>query len=236
MDATVIAPHRQWTNDQCESGSSSEEPLMKEVNSEDDLEGNNSNNDPSSSGTYWLFFNLFSAWRNSSMWLLLSVIVVASLLVFSVAAVLSYQTQPKSSAVWPDCGSTPDEARSRGCSFDMLSHAWQTAECYDHEIMQEYQQAGSWEYYLDREATYPVDVEVVRQGGTDVWVREYQHYVHCTYMWRQMHRAFTVLHHIDSHLNNYNHTKHCQHVFITPREGDLLEVLARVIYPSCYAV
>jgi hypothetical protein len=47
--------------------------------------------------------------------------------------------------IWKDYGETPEEARSRGCSFDMLSHAWQTKECYDEEISESYRQAGAWE-------------------------------------------------------------------------------------------
>jgi hypothetical protein len=137
---------------------------------------------------------------------------------------------------WTNCGSSPTEARRRGCSFDMLSHAWLPKECYDEEISTAYRQAGSWEYYLDQHGKYPISEAEVSEGETDVWLRERQHYVHCTYMWRQMHRAFTVLGHIDSHLNNPNHTRHCQNIFLEKRDGELLEVLARVIYPDCHPV
>ena len=168
--------------------------------------------------------------RRFYAWLML---LLTSILVLGLAPTFRSWNREK---VWTDCGGTPEGARSRGCSFDMLSHAWQTKECYDKEISETFRQAGAWEYYLDQDAKFPVSEATVMRGETDVWMREYPHYVHCTYMWRQMHRAFTVLHHIDSHLNSYNHTLHCQGVFLENRDGDLLEVMAKVIYPSCYRV
>ena len=167
---------------------------------------------------YWLWTVLF---------LLLLVAIVG------IAVVLIRRARGET---WTDCGETPDEARSRGCSFDMLSHAWQTKECYDGEISSAYRKAGRWQYYLDRYGKYPIAEHIVARGDTDVWLKEHQHYIHCIYMWRQMHRAFTVLHHIDSHLDNYNHTMHCGKIFSENRDGDLLEVLGRVIYPSCRSV
>jgi hypothetical protein len=174
---------------------------------------------------------------NRRLWPWMVWIAVAALFVLSLSAAGIFITKNHSqSTVWTDCGGTPEEARRRGCSFDMLSHAWVPRECYDQQISDSYSQAGKWEYYLDRAGKYAVPVGEVARGETDVWLREHQHYVHCTYMWRQMHRAFTVLHYIDSHLNNYNHTKHCQKLFLEKRDGALLEVLARVIYPECHPV
>ena len=173
--------------------------------------------------------------KSSSTWKRVA-LLVAGIVIISLIVVLTSVFAFRRETVWTNCGNSPSEARTRGCSFDILSHAWQTKECYDHETSEAFRQAGDWEYYLDRDAKYLLSEAMVMEGETDVWTRQSMHYVHCTYMWRQMHRAFTVLNHIDTHLNNWNHTLHCQQVFINPHDGELLEVLARVIYPSCHPV
>jgi hypothetical protein len=170
------------------------------------------------------------------VWPSILVLLILSLLLGVGDLLISNSTSDSGQQVWTNCGNSPAEARHRGCSFDMLSHAWLPKECYDDEISTAYRRAGSWEYYLDQHGKYPISEVEVAEGETDVWLREGQHYVHCTFMWRQMHRAFTVLHYIDDHLNNPHHTTHCQKIFLEKRSGDLLEVLARVIYPNCHPV
>ena len=69
-----------------------------------------------------------------------------------------------------------------------------------------------------------------------MWVKWHYHMVHCTFMWRQMHRAYERGY-IDSHLGNYNHTLHCQKmILMDPAEGEAKKVKARLIYPGCLNV
>ena len=39
---------------------------------------------------------------------------------------------------WQDCGSNADEARHRGCVFDVILVAWLPADCFDSELMETY--------------------------------------------------------------------------------------------------
>ena len=113
-------------------------------------------------------------------------------ILFSVYAILIYrpdQTDP----IWIDCGGSPEEARSRGCKFDLLSFAWQTSECYDHELLEEFLAYEEWQFFKGKGGNETVPLEVARRGEQTLYATETYHFVHCTFMWMQMHRAFTVL-------------------------------------------
>ncbi|KAJ9606025.1 hypothetical protein H2200_009874 [Cladophialophora chaetospira] len=140
---------------------------------------------------------------------------------------------------WQSCGSTPTEAVARGCSFDTLSFAWQTPECYDAELMAEWEstvRSNGWQYYADKAGKRPVPYETAFRGTYNLWVEWDLHIMHCTYMWRQMHRAFALTGFIDSHLSSYNHTLHCQKVLIEEHKGWLADTAARLRYPRCERV
>lgn len=139
---------------------------------------------------------------------------------------------------WSSCGDNPDTARSRGCSFDLLSFAWQTPECYDSDLMAEFADwEGEWSFYADDKFTQPISQQIAIRGDrTPLFVKVDYHMVHCTFMWRQMHRAYENGW-IDAHLANYNHTLHCQMMLLMdPVEAAKKAVMARVIYPECLKV
>jgi hypothetical protein len=136
--------------------------------------------------------------------------------------------------VWRDCGGSPDEARSRGCKFDLLSFAWQTSECYDHDLHEQFLAYEEWQFFTAKLGNETVPLEVARMGDRTLYATETYHFVHCTFMWMQMHRAYTILGYIDSHLDAYNHTLHCQGVLFKrgspPSQVTTVGVLK---YPSC---
>jgi hypothetical protein len=152
----------------------------------------------------------------------------------------SHPAHYDSQSQYIDCGNTPTEALRRACIFDPISFAWQTPECYDGEIASAFRSWDRWEYFADIKGREPVSEEVALRGEQDLFVRDQFHVTHCTFMWRQMHRAFTVLKHIDSHLNNYNHTLHCQRVLLeaaSPRfHSQAIRTAAQIIYPRCIPV
>ncbi|KAI1325218.1 hypothetical protein F5Y16DRAFT_401680 [Xylariaceae sp. FL0255] len=141
----------------------------------------------------------------------------------------------QSSAKWPSCGDSVETAKERGCSFDLISFAWQTPECYDAELVADFASwEGNWTFYADDQFTIPVGQELAIQGETTpLFVSWDYHIVHCTFMWRQMHRAYERGW-IDTHLGNYNHTLHCQHMMLMTAEASAKKVTAaRIIYPEC---
>ncbi|KAK4233309.1 hypothetical protein C8A03DRAFT_48111 [Achaetomium macrosporum] len=141
---------------------------------------------------------------------------------------------------WTTCGSSPAEAESRGCRFDILSFAWQTPECYDDELMQEfihYDTNNTWQFYAHpNNRTVVVDLATALRGhNRTLYVDWKYHVTHCTFTWRQMHRAYALRGYIDSHLDSYRHTLHCQWVLLengkTPMET--VNVVAELKYPEC---
>jgi len=122
------------------------------------------------------------------------------------------------------CGRTPTQARDRGCSFDLISFAWQTPECYDSDLISEFAAWDAWNFYTEPHGNVTMPQQDVLRGEQSLWVSWRYHDVHCTFMWRQMHRA-------------YNHTLHCQKMLLT--EGISPEAVftrAAVIYPPCERV
>lgn len=142
---------------------------------------------------------------------------------------------------YQDCGASPSEARRRCCSFDILSFAWQTPECYDHantEAFRTHKGNESWAFFTDLNSAAPQRTEVeVLTGEVLAFVTAEYHLTHCTYMWRQLHRAYTLKGYIDEHLDNWKHTLHCQKVLLgaTAEEKGMQTVntVGRIIYPRC---
>jgi hypothetical protein len=157
-------------------------------------------------------------------------VALTSAIVVTFTIIVSHQKHHLS---WESCGSTPESARQRGCSFDLISFAWQTPECYDSSLVSEFATWDEWYYYTERRGNVTVPQSVVLLGEQAVWVSWHFHMVHCTFMWRQMHRAFERGW-IDAHLRAYNHTLHCQTMLL--KEGindDDFNTNATVIYPVC---
>ncbi|EOA81815.1 uncharacterized protein SETTUDRAFT_97260 [Exserohilum turcica Et28A] len=137
-------------------------------------------------------------------------------------------------AQWTNCGSSPTEARKRGCKFDILSFAWQLPECYDDKIMEDFLAEKEWEFFKFPNKTSPVTKETALTGEHTLFVTTEYHRVHCMYMWRQMHRAFTVRKYIDSHLNDWHHTLHCHKVMLGEQlPPESIGAAGQVKYPEC---
>ena len=137
------------------------------------------------------------------------------------------------------CGHSPAEARSRGCSFDISSFAWLTAECYDDALTQDFIQWSNWSWYLGEEPTDDAQItfEQAVLGEQDTFVDWKYHMTHCTFMWRLQHLSIEKGW-VARHLVHYNHTIHCQHALLM-EDGEhhhALRTPARVVYPPCLRV
>ena len=145
----------------------------------------------------------------------------------------------KPAPTYTNCGDSPTTAKSRGCSFDILSFTWQTPECYDEPLVTSFLSypPEPWRFYTAPGGAEEVSLAVAALGERELYVNWEYHIVHCTYMWMLMHRAYTVRGYIDSHLDAWNHTLHCQLVTLEKGvEMDVISVAGRVQYPDCRAV
>lgn len=164
-------------------------------------------------------------------------ITTTSLLLWLLSSLLSpqpHQTKPR----YTNCGTTPAEARRRGCHFDMLSFAWQTPECFDGENTSAFLAHDAWKFYTEfNSTTQTVGLATALKGDATLVVDWKYHVTHCTYMWRQMHRAYAVRGWIDEHLDGYGHTLHCQATLLDRERGmgDAV-VVGLVRFPECRRV
>jgi hypothetical protein len=137
------------------------------------------------------------------------------------------------------CGENPEEARIRGCSFDIMSFCWLPPRCYDVELTDSFQQIARWEWFRDRNHTQSVPHDQVLAGDvTNLYVNMDYHIHHCAFMWKKLHRAIQSPHTkkaIDSYIASYSHTKHCADILTTGgiMEGMALNTLIYLKYPDC---
>ncbi|EXJ54776.1 hypothetical protein A1O7_10117 [Cladophialophora yegresii CBS 114405] len=170
------------------------------------------------------------SWTKTTSLAVLSLTLVITLCVYPVYHIFHlYQSPP----AWTDCGSSPSEARSRGCSFDAMSFTWSLSDCFDGELTDQFLSHAQWRWYSE-EGT-EIDRESVLSGEYEyLFVSGEYHVVHCTFMWRKMHRALLRGRRIDSYLANYNHTEHCAHR-LQKQDAAQKDVNTVIVskYPSC---
>lgn len=137
------------------------------------------------------------------------------------------------------CGSTPSEARTNGCHFDVISFNWLPTECYDADLSIEFDQINALEWFLDPNRTQPLTHDQIMTGEhTGLYVNWEYHLRHCTAMWKKMHRTMmgeSGARGIDSYISSYEHTKHCEHMLLGGQgiAFDAINTRIRVKYPDC---
>lgn len=137
---------------------------------------------------------------------------------------------------WTSCGSSPLEARSRGCSFDIISFSWQTPECHDASLISDFLDWGDWDFYTDFKGNMTVPLEEAWKGDRALWVSWDYHVVHCTFMWRLMHRSYERGW-ISETLHSYDHTLHCQDVLLDKEvEAGAVVTKGELVFPDCLQV
>ena len=153
---------------------------------------------------------------------------------------LSSNAKPDSTIMFSPCGNTPSEARAAGCVFDIVAFSWLPPRCHDAELGEEFRQLKDWEYYLDRNRTRLVSLEMALTGEFTGLNTKFEHHLHhCTFLWKKMHRALLSggggKQAIDSVTAAYVHTEHCSKVLTTNREValDVINSAFLVRYPDC---
>jgi hypothetical protein len=133
------------------------------------------------------------------------------------------------------CGGSHTTALERKCKFDLMSFSWLPPACYDAELSAEFERARNWTWYEDSKGQRPVSKETAVQGDrVGLHVPWEYHTVHCTFMWKKMHRAVARGAIVDSLIGDYGHTKHCAQTFFQTGlpEGDF-SVMILTKYPYC---
>lgn len=179
------------------------------------------------------------AYRQATI-LTIGVVVSCSLvaLVLTIFA-LSFNIRTQNSAVTTSpCGSTAQEARARGCHFDVISFCWLPDACYDEELSTTFDNITTWEWFLDPNRTQPIAHEEAMTGEyTGLYVNWEYHLRHCTFMWKKLHRAVlgTGKSAIDGYIGPLAHTEHCSEMLLQDRDVgfDAINTIILVKFPDC---
>ena len=136
-----------------------------------------------------------------------------------------------------ECGNSPSEALSRGCSFDVMSFAWLPAPCFDKELMQDFLSLRNWVWYRDESGNEPAaDPMAVASGQYDqLFVTQEYHMYHCTYMWRKMHRAVQRALPLDGYIGSMGHTEHCENMLVHQAPLNSTNTVIMSKYVNCPA-
>ena len=119
-----------------------------------------------------------------------------------------------------NCGHTPDEARAKGCIFDVMMQLWTPADCFDEVLSNRFLDVGNWTWYADPGATRIYSLEEMRRGEhSAVFVAQDYHVTHCIYAWEKLVRAMRNQEPLITELISYDHVIHCRHKTLQRQDG-----------------
>ncbi|KAI1842111.1 hypothetical protein JX266_011644 [Neoarthrinium moseri] len=153
---------------------------------------------------------------------------------FTVGQDQTSQHQAAGVSPW-SCGSSREEALVAGCQFDVVSFSWLPPDCYDGELVAQFEARGPWQWYVGRDGGVTADAKAVREGRLDrLYVTWEFHLLHCTFQWKKMHRAMLAGRPIDSYIGNFSHTQHCERMIMNRRtQLNSTGTDIFIKYPSC---
>jgi hypothetical protein len=138
-------------------------------------------------------------------------------------------------AIIDQCGTTPSEARAKGCIFEMTGFSWLPEECADRAVETEFLNSKALQYYRDANYTQEVPLEEVRRGdGPGFYVKQDYHLAHCGFLFKKLHKAISQGKKVDGVIFPFHHTAHCVHMLLGPPNSrwDAIQ-FAFVKFPYC---
>jgi hypothetical protein len=116
------------------------------------------------------------------------------------------------------CGSSITDAKALGCHFDPIAAAWVRSECFDKDLVDEFNHSGpgpngEWDYYTDLTGRQRMSAdEVAALGGTHnhFFSTQEWHLAHCTFTWRKQFRAPYTGVVIGKRYDSEEHIQHCE--------------------------
>lgn len=136
------------------------------------------------------------------------------------------------------CGTTAEEARKRGCLFEIHNFAWVPPQCYDDELGQDWNSYNGWEFSWaanDSSATNESFVQQCRNGDVEAaWVPWYQHMAHCSFILKKYLRSVMFDRPMDNWTSNWHHNEHCTNMMARPNVNpNLFNSLLHLKFPVC---
>jgi hypothetical protein len=116
-----------------------------------------------------------------------------------------------------------------------MSFTWSHPACFDAELQDDFLARRNWTWSLDSKGEKPATWEDVKAGNhLQLYVTWEYHLVHCTYMWKKMHRAVSARRPLDSYIMNPMHTHHCEEMLLDRKVGlNEKNTIIKTKFPSC---
>ncbi|OQE34597.1 hypothetical protein PENCOP_c017G07900 [Penicillium coprophilum] len=177
-----------------------------------------------------------------------SIVLCAAAITFLAVEIRWHTTRPYTLSLYPQieprkhtCGNSTEEARRRGCTFDVLSMNWLPDQCARDETQEfiDYSVNETWIYYRDRHAKHAIEDtdELSELGDKFWWSTQREHLVHCAFMILRLHKVLERGGKIDHLTGSYSHTKHCVMMLLEASkadpENDKLNTPGNVALGSC---
>lgn len=119
------------------------------------------------------------------------------------------------------CGTTPEEARARGCKFEVHNFAWVPPECFDEELAAEWDADPSWTFSRTRTSDpllNPPNLYTREEGDSgdleSAILPWRQHIAHCAVVVRKFQRAVMLERPMDNWTSSSTHMTHCTRNFL----------------------
>jgi hypothetical protein len=139
------------------------------------------------------------------------------------------------------CGQSPQEARSKGCQFDIVLYSWVPPLCYDDQIQKAYMEQRESEWYLEKDIGQGSKMapEIVAKGEVqELWLPWEYHRYHCQFIFKMMTRILrNSSMGIPGRLLQYYHTDHCINALLGTEKTPTVDVstLVSLNYSTCYS-
>lgn len=109
-----------------------------------------------------------------------------------------------------DCGHSPEEARAKGCVYDVMMQDWVPEPCYDAVLTEKYLKEGNYTWYADGQGETTISDEVMALGEHGrAWMSTAYHKDHCVFSWNKIIRALRNRWPLSQELLSYDHVMHC---------------------------
>lgn len=142
----------------------------------------------------------------------LGTIVLVIILFLAASAIRASETHSLTPIFPRHCGSTPTEARSLGCKFEVHNFAWVAPECYNAQLSAEWDSDPTWAFSRTSAAS-PSDLytreEAYSGDLTEAWVPWRQHVAHCAFVVRKYQQAVEMGGPMDNWTSSGHHMEHC---------------------------
>ncbi|KAK5105604.1 hypothetical protein LTS08_001881 [Lithohypha guttulata] len=136
-----------------------------------------------------------------------------------------------------DCGHNADEARAKGCAYDVMMQEWTSPECIDWTLAEKFLAAGNWTWFANPSASEVYDDIEIAKGNHDVvYVDQSYHRHHCIFTWERLVRAMRTQRPLVEKLVDYDHVMHCRmNTLKTFEEGaqPVRGVVAPTVFTKC---